>query len=69
MGDQFFSIEGDMGRKTKKKNLSVILKLSPHFSQEALKKSKKGSKKLNKMDGKVLHFNEEDGDGVHSGEL
>ncbi|GAB4859987.1 hypothetical protein Ancab_011465 [Ancistrocladus abbreviatus] len=36
---------------------------------EALKKSKKGSKKLNKMDGKVLHFNKEDGDGVHSGEL
>ncbi|GAB4850364.1 hypothetical protein Ancab_029667 [Ancistrocladus abbreviatus] len=35
---------------------------------EALKKAKKESKKLNKMDGKMLCFNEEDGDGVHSGE-
>ncbi|GAB4826724.1 hypothetical protein Ancab_033614 [Ancistrocladus abbreviatus] len=67
-GDQFLSIEGDMGGKTKKKNLSVILNLSPHFSQEVLKKSKKGSKKLNKMDWKMLRFNEEDGDGVRSGE-
>ncbi|GAB4837702.1 hypothetical protein Ancab_002555 [Ancistrocladus abbreviatus] len=36
---------------------------------EALKKSKKGSKKLNKMDRKVLLFNEEDGNGVCLGEL
>ncbi|GAB4859994.1 hypothetical protein Ancab_011470 [Ancistrocladus abbreviatus] len=35
---------------------------------EALKKLKKGSRKLNKMEGKVMCFNEEDADGVRLGE-
>ncbi|GAB4829540.1 hypothetical protein Ancab_019211 [Ancistrocladus abbreviatus] len=37
--------------------------------EETLKKSKKGSRKLNKMEGKALHFNEDDVVAVHSGEL
>ncbi|GAB4836707.1 hypothetical protein Ancab_001621 [Ancistrocladus abbreviatus] len=35
---------------------------------EAFKKSKRGSKKLNKTDEKVLRFDEEDEDGVRLGE-
>ncbi|GAB4838771.1 hypothetical protein Ancab_028313 [Ancistrocladus abbreviatus] len=58
-GDQSLSIEGVVGHKTKKKHLSEILNLSPLLTQETLKNLKKGSRKLNKKEGKALLFNED----------